>query len=118
MPPPRAIIAPPPVDERVIKNMFGDDQNTFKEIMVSFTAPSQDIINAIDAAEKGRNLDEVSEAAHRLKSSARTIGANDLADTCVELEKAAKAGDWSNVDRLAARSRTQFAAVDAFVSVL
>lgn len=39
------------------------------------------------------------QAAHKLKSSARSVGANDLADLCYTLENAGKEDDWVIIDR-------------------
>ena len=45
----------------------------------------------------------MAKAAHKLKSSARSVGANDLADLCQTLETAGKAEDWNEIDKVAAR---------------
>ncbi len=41
----------------------------------------------------------VNQAAHKLKSSARSIGANDLADLCQSLETAGKGDDWDSIEK-------------------
>ncbi|MBT7951290.1 MAG: Hpt domain-containing protein, partial [Gammaproteobacteria bacterium] len=45
-------------------------------------------------------FDEVKEAAHKLKSSARSVGANGLADTCAALETAGKENDLKTMELL------------------
>jgi PAS domain S-box-containing protein len=103
------------IDERAIKDTFGDDDVTFKEILLSFIEPSQAIVAEIETAWKSRNSDDVRDAAHKLKSAARSVGANALADTCVKLEKAGKTGDWAVIDELAPVSREQMADVADYI---
>ena len=131
MPPPKAaaVTAPaeapapetsaaPVVDERVLKDMFGDDDATFKEIMQSFLEPSESVVVDILAAQAAHDATAVMEAAHKLKSAARNVGAGALADTCAELEAAGKAQDWTVIDALAPLSRTQMDAVTAYINTL
>jgi PAS domain S-box-containing protein len=122
MPPPREDDTPqrdkPAVDERAIKDTFGDDAATFKEILLSFVGPSQDIIAEIAAALKQRTASGVKDAAHKLKSSARSIGAHVLADICVALEAAGKTGDWATIDALAPKAREEFTEVELFINKL
>ncbi len=106
------------VDERAIKDMFGDDDATYREILQSFAGPSRDIVADILAGQKNKSAQAVKDAAHKLKSSARSIGANALADTCATLEAAGKAADWKTIDALAGVARDQFAAVDAYIAGL
>jgi len=43
--------------------------------------------------------------AHKLKSSARAVGAYELADLCEILETAGKAGEWDEIDLFSAQMR-------------
>ncbi|MBT7953363.1 MAG: response regulator, partial [Gammaproteobacteria bacterium] len=87
-----------PIDESALKSMFGDDQETFREILVEFVKPSRDIIIEIKDGWEARSAEAVQQAAHKLKSSARSIGANDLADLCQALETAGKKTEWETID--------------------
>lgn len=107
-----------PIDPRAIREMFGDDDATFKEILESFVEPSQAIIREIVAACDTRTSSGVHEAAHKLKSAARSVGAGALADTCVSLEAAGKAEDWGAIDKLAPRAREQMEAVADYIKRL
>jgi CheY-like chemotaxis protein/HPt (histidine-containing phosphotransfer) domain-containing protein len=106
------------INDRAIKDIFGDDDATFKEILVSFVDPSQDIIADIMAAQGKRSAGAVKEAAHKLKSSARSIGATALADICVALETAGKSGDWAVIDDLAPKARDEFGRVEVYIKSL
>ena len=125
MPPPRdeSQASSPPdaaaaIDERAIKDTFGDDDSTFKEILLSFVSPSRSMIDEILAARERRSADTVRDAAHKLKSSARSVGANKLASICVALESAGKTGDWDTIDTLASEARDAFSKVEAYIGRL
>jgi PAS domain S-box-containing protein len=110
--------SPPPVNDRAIKDVFGDDEVTFKEILRSFVDPSRSIIAEIVTACENRAAAEVKGAAHKLKSSARSIGANSLADICAALEKAGGAEDWTAIESLAPQARDEFGSVEIFINRL
>jgi PAS domain S-box-containing protein len=105
-----------PIDDRAIKDVFGDDDATFREILESFVGPSQSIMDDLRAACVDHAAADVKGAAHKLKSSARAIGANALADTCVTLERAGQAGNWQEIDGLVAAARNQFDEVIAYIN--
>jgi len=86
-----------PVDLNVLKKLFGDDPQTIREILSDFIGPSRDNVADIQAAFEADAAEEVGKAAHKLKSSARAVGAMELAELCLVLERAGKAGDWKQV---------------------
>lgn len=87
------------IEEQSLKNMFGDDPEMFKEILNDFIDPSQKIIEEIKAGHEQCSTEAVKQAAHKLKSSARAVGANALADLCYELEVAGKEDDLDTINR-------------------
>jgi len=91
------------IDPSALKGVFGDDEETFREILKDFVEPATSNVDEIETALNGRSADGVAKAAHKLKSSARSVGANDLADLCQVLETAGKAEDWSEIDEAAPR---------------
>ncbi|WP_395018608.1 ATP-binding protein [Dongia sp.] len=106
------------IDARAIKDMFGEDPGTFKEILGSFLEPSRQIVAEIEAAHGKRDAGEVRSSAHKLKSSARSIGAHALADLMVALEAAGKAQDWTRIDALAPTARAEFLKVEHYIAAL
>jgi CheY-like chemotaxis protein/HPt (histidine-containing phosphotransfer) domain-containing protein len=106
------------IDARAIKDMFGDDPATFKEILVSFLEPSRQIVAELEAAHGKHDAAEVRGSAHKLKSSARSIGAHALADLMVALEAAGKAQDWSRIDALTPTARAEFLKVEHYIAAL
>lgn len=79
--------------------MFGDDPVIFREILNDFIAPTQKIIGEIKTGWEKQSAGEVEMAAHKLKSSAKSIGAFELGDICATLEKAALGKDWDTIDQ-------------------
>ncbi|PCI80787.1 MAG: hypothetical protein COB20_02725 [SAR86 cluster bacterium] len=83
-----------PINERALKDVFGEDLETFKEILTDFMEPSQATINDIHSGFENRSADEVGQASHKLKSAAFSVGAEELGELCKSLEAAAKEANW------------------------
>ncbi|MAG97263.1 MAG: hypothetical protein CMM08_11330, partial [Rhodospirillaceae bacterium] len=107
-----------PIDERALKDVFGDDPVTFKEILESFVEPTEATITELRTAWDSRNASDVKGAAHKLKSSSRSVGANELADTCQALETAGDIADWATIDELAAKLEPLYADVKSYINAL
>lgn len=88
------------IDERALKDIFGDDDDTFKEILGDFVEPTDSIIKDINDAYAAHDADTIGKAGHKLKSSSRSVGAHTLGDLCATLEKAGKAGDWDAIEEI------------------
>ncbi|WP_198670491.1 Hpt domain-containing protein, partial [Oceanicella sp. SM1341] len=85
--------APRTLDTSALQEMFGDEA-TVRDILREFVAPARGIVAEIAAGFAARSADAVCKAAHKLRSSARAVGAHALADLCQELETAGRRGDW------------------------
>ncbi len=106
------------VDPSILKEMFGDDDETVREILRDFVAPASDNVREIqDAFEQG-SADGVGKAAHKLKSSARSVGANELADLCYALETAGKAGKFDEIESQMPRLPAVMQEVTAFIETM
>ena len=77
-----------------------------------------DIIADFDTAYGQRDAEQVAFQAHKLKSSARTVGADNLADLCVTLELMSLDADWTGIDRLHPELRPALERVKNYVSRL
>ena len=106
------------VDPSALKGIFGDDDNTFREILNEFVDPATANIKEIIEAYDARSATEIGAAAHKLKSSSRAIGANALADLCHALETAGKAEDWAEIDASAPRLDDVFRAVTDYIAAV
>ena len=92
-----------PIDPSALKSVFGDDEETFKEILNDFVGPATANAEEIAAAVESKSAKDVGAAAHKLKSSSRSVGATELADLCADLETAGKSDDWDTIDDAAPR---------------
>jgi signal transduction histidine kinase/HPt (histidine-containing phosphotransfer) domain-containing protein/FixJ family two-component response regulator len=99
----------PPIDNKddqgvldltALTDVFGDDLETVKEILNEFIEPSNDCCREIEEAFASQSASGVAAAAHKLKSSSRSVGANELADMCTELEFAGKNDDWGKINEI------------------
>jgi CheY-like chemotaxis protein/HPt (histidine-containing phosphotransfer) domain-containing protein len=88
----------PIVDTNVLKSLLGDDEEMLRDVMKDFIAPSLDIVKELQGGHTRRDAKEVQMAAHKLKSSSRSIGANALADLCYTLETAGVDDDFDTID--------------------
>jgi two-component system sensor histidine kinase/response regulator len=70
-----------------------DDANLLTEFYHEFLKSAEMIIQEICSAVEEDNMKKTSTEAHKLKSSAYTIGANMLADCCLLLETSGKLGE-------------------------
>ncbi len=107
-----------PIDPNALKEVFGDDDETFKEILEDFLQPAIANGEEIKSALNERSADGVARAAHKLKSSARSVGANDLADLCELLEAAGNNDDWETIDAAAPRLEGSLERVAQFIRAL
>ena len=57
-------------------------------------------------------------AAHKLKSSARSVGALALGELCADMEQAGKAGQVEALTALLSRFEAEMAAVDEYLGSL
>jgi len=86
------------VEPKFLRETFGDDEDLIKEILMDFVEPARATVGEIDTAFQSRDAAGLGAAAHKLKSSSRSVGAEGLADLCAELEKAGKSGDWDSIE--------------------
>jgi len=86
------------LDGNVLKELFGEDEETIREILKEFPEPSETIVTELLRAHSMGDPSGIAAAAHKLKSSARAIGALALADLCVSLEASGRVADWAALD--------------------
>ncbi len=103
------------VDPTALTAIVGDDPDLHREVLGEFVAPAAEIVAQIHAAFAAQAVGEVGELGHKLKSSARTIGAHALADLCAALEAAGKAEDWDTVRDLHPQLDDRLAEVLAYI---
>ena len=101
--PPMPPVDPPPqspIDPQALARILGDDPVLHRTFLKKFVPQSQAIVSDIAAAYSNHDSDQVRFFAHKLKSSARAVGADRLADLCLALESAGRDGNWDEIDHL------------------
>ena len=88
--------AAPAVDVNVLKALVGDDAALIREFLHEFRASSAGIAAQIRAACQGGQATAAGAAAHKLKSSAGSVGALELRERCAEIEQAGKGETGDN----------------------
>ena len=79
------------------------------------------LYNIIDDLKQGcrnKSFNVVKEAAHKLKSSAKSIGAHNLADTCVSLETAGIKKDLQTIEELVPKLDPIFDEIKSYIALL
>lgn len=104
------------VNPDALKEIVGDDPEVVAEFLSDFLVTARAVVANIHDAYGKRARQDIGAFAHKLKSSARTVGADDLADLCQELEQAGKSGDWPPIEAVISRMEPSFAAVEQFIN--
>ena len=107
-----------PVDPQALKSVFGDDEETFREILGDFVDPATANVKEITDAVEAGDAAGVGSAAHKLKSSSRSVGAIQLGELCEQLEIAGKSGDADTIADLAPSIPAVLAEVIDYIKAL
>lgn len=87
------------VDVQSLVEVLGmDDAAMLADFYRDFLRSGERTVDELQQAYQARDAGEIGRLAHRLKSSARTVGAHALADCCLALEQAGKQGDLPVID--------------------
>jgi len=100
-------------DDKALTRMVGNNPAMHRRLFDKFLHGSEEFVAIIISAAAEKNLATVAEVAHKMKSSARTVGALQLGELCEQLETSAKSGDVDLVILHAAGLELVFAAVAA-----
>ena len=107
-----------PVDVHVLEALVGDDPAVISEFLRDFRASSAKIAVELRVAYQAGQTAAVGAAAHKLKSSARSVGALALGELCAQMEQAGKAGDTTALMALLPRFEAELAAVNKYIGSL
>ncbi len=100
------------LDVSVLEALVGDDPQVIEEFLQDFRVSAGEASVQMRAACQDRQPDAVEAVAHRLKSSARAVGALALGELCAEMEEAGQAGQLDTLAHLWPRFEAELAAVD------
>lgn len=91
-----------PVDVTILYRMFHDNKTLVRKFAFKFIEVANDTLTEMYVAQAKKDLPELGRLGHKLKASARTIGASSFADLCEELEQANLNNSWSDAELLLA----------------
>jgi CheY-like chemotaxis protein/HPt (histidine-containing phosphotransfer) domain-containing protein len=106
------------VDVSVLENLVGNDPAVILEFLHDFLLSAAKIAPDLIAACKDHAALQASEQAHKLMSSARSIGALALGELCAEMETAGKAGSTETLATLLPMFERELDAVKTFLHSL
>ena len=104
------------VDITALTSVFGDDMEEVREILNGFVAPSEAIMRDLEAGFAEQSAETLYLNAHKLKSAARTIGANTLADLCQDIELKAKQGNLDSLEGYWDKMKVAVNEVNSFIT--
>ena len=118
--PPSAMAKPAPTaaddlpewDIAYLQRIVGDNAATQRRLLEKFQVSARELVPAVDFAVAAQQWAEAGERAHKLKSSARAVGAMRLGAMCEAIEAAGRAGQALECRLLATAMTDALARVD------
>jgi two-component system sensor histidine kinase/response regulator len=107
-----------PVDVSVLKALVGDDPAMISELLHDFRLSATGIAAELRSASAAGQARASGAAAHKLKSSARSVGALALGELCEAMEQAGNTGQVEALTVLLPRFEAEMAAVDDYLGSL
>jgi len=86
-----------PIDTQFLARLVGDNRDLQRRVLLKFLEITPATIDEINIAIDDKDSKQLQFVAHRLKSSARSMGGNALGDCCEQLEESAKSQSWENI---------------------
>gem|GEM_PF-1491529 len=90
--PPSAPVAAssPLLDVNALRALVGDDERVIRRLLGQYQTSAGALVEAVRAKHAAGDLDGVAGAAHKLKSSSRSVGAMAFAEACAAMERCAR----------------------------
>jgi signal transduction histidine kinase/DNA-binding response OmpR family regulator len=101
----------PPVDHEAIDRLVASmgERDFVADLLGTFLDEAGPMLDDLDRAIAGEDVETLRRTAHTLKSNTATFGALPLSETCRELEAIARTGILTGAVELAGRARSRFA---------
>lgn len=106
------------IDLNALGSFVGDDLEIQQEVLKEFPQPTLDTLQELKVALADDDVKQAGEVGHKMKSAARVIGANDLADLCFEVEKLGKDGDSNTLTEIESKTIFIESEVNAVVKTI
>ena len=103
------------VDVKVLEGLVGDDPDVVLDFLQDFQRSADAIARALRGACAAADMSRISAQAHKLKSSACTVGALALGELCAQIEAAGKAGSEDALLMLVPAFERELDAVNRFL---
>jgi signal transduction histidine kinase/CheY-like chemotaxis protein len=87
----------PPLDERALREISGDDPALRRELMTQFRSADDEDAARLFEAINARDMEGVVQAAHRIRGAGSAVGAHALVAAATSMESAARSGDVDGV---------------------
>lgn len=107
--------SPATMEVNVLKSLVGDDPAIVSRLLRDFHASAVETAAILIESYKNGHAAQAGLAAHKLKSSARSVGAIKLGELCAEIEQAGKAGESETLAALMPRFEAEMAAVEKYL---
>ncbi len=104
------------LDVSILAALVGDNPATIADFLQDFQASATTIAAELEAAWADANAAHASALAHKLKASARSVGALTLGMLCEEIEAAGKTGSIELMALLLPRFKAEIAAVNCLIN--
>jgi HPt (histidine-containing phosphotransfer) domain-containing protein len=115
---PAFVPAEPPLFElSVLGQTFGNRPDKMRKYAVMFLSSARDGLVEIETALAARDLKRLAELGHRIKSSARAVGALAFAELCVALERLKPQEDPAGAARIVAHMGPMLDRLQRYIDV-
>jgi HPt (histidine-containing phosphotransfer) domain-containing protein len=104
-----------PLDVRVLESLIGNDADTVNQFVADFHSSAAQMTAELLRAYAAGQTSHVQAQAHKLKSSARAVGALQLGELCAVMECAGKAKDAQALAALMPAFEREAARVSCFI---
>jgi len=88
-----------------------------RHLLKSYNEALEDELENIQQAFAWKNSEQLAEYTHKLKSSSRSLGAMEMAHCCQEIETAARADNWDELEKLLPNLQRAAAQVGEFIDL-
>src|SRR5690606_3987468 len=108
----------PPVDVQMLESLVGDDPAVIEEFLSDFGASARLAQQRIRASCEAGDAIAVAAEAHKLKSSARSVGALALGGLCEQMERHGNAASSQALQKLLPAFEAEIASVCRYLDTL
>ncbi len=96
------------IDLSVLSSICHGDEDALQEMLGAFLDINDGVLAELMAAIENQNASSVSDLAHKLKGSAGTAGARQLAEIAKKLEVSGNKSTWSDIETLGPALKTEY----------